>query len=393
MKKIKVGYFTHTNISPSETFIYDLVKGLNEDNDFQLTYISGQIEPLKIDFNLNYINSGFFEKNKKLSSIAFRFGQIIGNKGYRFRRYIQRNIAKRALNKLKLPIFDVAYVEYATNADLLINYFEENKIPFIVHTHGYDITSARHDVGYSINLNKLFRSADKIITPSKHLKRYLFLLGTDNKKIEVIYPFSMDYKIKYESLLNRYNNPPTITFLGRLTEKKNPIALIRAFEIILKKIPNAKLNILGGGKFFEDCICLAKKINIYKSINFYGVVNRKVAFEVFNKSWICAQHSITTLHGDQEGFPVSLAEAAAHSLPIVSTIHSGITENIIDGETGFLVQEYDYLSMADRIIYLIKNPDLAIKMGNKARKNIQKLCPPEKRIKKIKSLIEEAYLK
>ena len=102
------------------------------------------------------------------------------------------------------------------------------------------------------------------------------------------------------------------------------------------------------------------------------------------------QHSVTATTGDQEGFPVSLAEAAAHGLPIVSTIHSGITENVINGETGYLVQEYDYETMAEKIICLINDPALAQKLGMNGRKHILELCKPGLRTEKIKTLLYEA---
>ena len=110
-----------------------------------------------------------------------------------------------------------------------------------------------------------------------------------------------------------------------------------------------------------------------------------------NKHWIYAQHSVTAISGDKEGYAISPAEAAAHELPVVSTIHNGIPEHVIDGETGFLVPEFDYESMAERIIQLIQNPMLAKKMGRAGRNNILALNNPQKRIDKIYNLLEKHY--
>lgn len=386
-KIIKVGYFTHTDISPSETFIYDLIKGLNDEEDIDVTFISGKTEKVNVDFHLKSKSIGFDERNKKASLVAYKIGQIMGGKGYLYKQKLRHITANKCLNESKLPHIDVAYVEYGTSAVLLMEYFRANDIPFIVHTHGFDITAARADIEYAKKLEELFIVAAKIITPSKHLKRFLILLGCSPDKIEVIYPFSLKEPLDIVTWKNRYLEMPSVSFIGRLTEKKNPIALLYAFKAVLDELPDVRFNILGDGPLLGKCKSLVKELGIENSVVFYGVVNRNTAFRVLEKTWVYAQHSVTSITGDQEGFPVSLAEAAAHGLPLVSTIHSGITENIIQGKTGYLVQEYDYELMANKIIYLIKHPVLAKEMGEEGRKHIMQLCKPGRRVKQIKELL------
>ena len=126
-----------------------------------------------------------------------------------------------------------------------------------------------------------------------------------------------------------------------------------------------------------------------------GVLNREESFPIMNKHWVYAQHSVTGPNGDTEGFAISLAEAALHGLPVVSTVHNGITENVLDGVTGFLVPEHDYEAMAEKIIYLIQNPDKAEYMGKAGKQHIMKICEPGRRIELIKDLLEkvsERYL-
>ncbi len=71
-----------------------------------------------------------------------------------------------------------------------------------------------------------------------------------------------------------------------------------------------------------------------------------------------------------EGTPVAILEASAAALPVISTRHAGIPDVIIDGETGFLVDEHDVDGMAENMIKLLDNPDLSEKMGKAGRKNI-----------------------
>ena len=131
----------------------------------------------------------------------------------------------------------------------------------------------------------------------------------------------------------------------------------------------------------------ASELGVANNVIFHGVVDRKKGFSLLNQANIYVQHSVTALSGDQEGFPVSLAEAALHALPIVSTIHSGITENVIDGVTGFTVQEYNYVEMASKISFLLDNASISEEMGQKGRENIINLCQEPNRFFKIKEIL------
>lgn len=384
---IKLGYFCSGNPAQSETFIYDLLKEFNISKDFHVSFISGATKPLKIDFEIESFATGFNEKFSKASYRLHKFLSIKGNNAEYGRMRFNQWKAYRQLNKAKLPKIDIAYIEYASTGILTMEYLEKNKIPFVVHVHGYDVTTSLNDKAYFEQLKILFRKADKIITPSKHLKRLLITLGCLPEKIDSIYPVTNIESINEQDWDIRLNNPPSITFLGRLTEKKNPFALIHAFNLITQKIPIARLNILGDGPLKEELELLVKNLKLNEKVFFKGSVTRETAFKYLRESWVYAQHSVTSINGDQEGFPVSLAEAAAHSLPIVSTIHSGITENVIEDETGYLVQEYDYEKMALKIIHLIQNPKIARQLGENGRMHILKICPPGKRFESIKHII------
>jgi glycosyltransferase involved in cell wall biosynthesis len=76
------------------------------------------------------------------------------------------------------------------------------------------------------------------------------------------------------------------------------------------------------------------------------------------------QHSITDpATGDEEGLPVAVLEAMANALPVVATRHAGIPEAVLEGATGYLVDEGDTASMADRIVALARDADRRRNMG------------------------------
>jgi glycosyltransferase involved in cell wall biosynthesis len=387
---MKVGYFSHSNFLISETFIYDLVKSLNADRDIDLTYYSGKYsENINVDFDLKSVQTGFVQKREKLSYMAYKVGRTIGNElGFKFKMAVQQRYSYKTLTKTIKEPMDVAFIEYANSAVLLRKYLNSKKIPFIVHVHGYDITSSLNDPEYVIELQNVLREATYLVAASDYMRRLLVLLGADENKIRVI-RIGIDVAgIKPMAWNERVKRPPSIIFLGSLTEKKHPIALLYAFKIVLKKIPDAKLTIIGEGSLKNEVINTIKLLKIEDSVSLLGSLTRKESFPILNTHWLYAQHSVTAKSGDQEGFALSPAEAAAHELPVVSTLHNGIPEHVVDGVTGYLVPEFNYEAMAEKIIYLLQNPKIAEQMGKAGRINIKNLNNQQVRVAAIKSLLQ-----
>ena len=102
------------------------------------------------------------------------------------------------------------------------------------------------------------------------------------------------------------------------------------------------------------------------------------------------QHSVRTAEGDCEGTPLGVLEASAAGLAVVSTRHGGIKEAVVDGQTGFLVEEGDVKAMAQRMLELAESPALAAAMGQKARQHMRANYAMEKRVAALAEIIEWA---
>ena len=80
--------------------------------------------------------------------------------------------------------------------------------------------------------------------------------------------------------------------------------------------------------------------------------------------------SRTDSAGDQEGIPVTLMEAMASGLPVVSTRHSGIPELVEHGVSGWLAEEGDVAGLVEGLLRLEREPYLALRFGRAARERI-----------------------
>jgi glycosyltransferase involved in cell wall biosynthesis len=154
--------------------------------------------------------------------------------------FVQKKMAYSAIEKHLEIDTNVALIDYASSAILVREYLELKKIPYIVHVHGYDITSAIADPQYKKELNSVLNGAIFFIAASNYMKRLLVLLGADEAKIIVVrYGIDVDQMIPIE-WETRLKSPPSLIFLGRLTPKKHPIALLHAFKQVLDAVPNAR---------------------------------------------------------------------------------------------------------------------------------------------------------
>lgn len=111
------------------------------------------------------------------------------------------------------------------------------------------------------------------------------------------------------------------------------------------------------------------------------------------KALAFVQHSITAINGDQEGTPVAILEASAAGLPVISTFHAGIPDVIINEETGLLVNEHDVEGMAQKMILLLQNNELAKTLGKNGKERIQTNFSQARHLHVIDDLINKAILK
>ncbi len=388
---MKIAYFTQNPVSISETFFSFLVTGLSEKtgNDGIIHVVGSKTGKQLIEntffsnFNLNFLGL----------RLLYEFEERSGLNSDLALSWAQRTASKRLAKLKRFGMPDVAHVEYGNTAIRVYKYLVDNKIPFVVHYHGKDASAEFISPTYTRESSKVFDSANFVITASEHVKRLLVIRGCDESKIRVIrYGIETD-KLQPISWDERFKSNPSLVFLGRLTEKKNPLALIHAFKLVLDKIPAAQLTIIGKGKLEGEIKNRVQQLGIADAVSLLGSMPQSEALKIVNQHWVFTQHNVTAVDGDQEGYSLAPAEAAALELPVVSTLHNGIPEHVVDGVTGYLVREFDYQSMADKIVDLLNDRDRMRAFGKAGRQNIQKLNDPQNRLSQIYNLLVETSQK
>lgn len=150
-----------------------------------------------------------------------------------------------------------------------------------------------------------------------------------------------------------------ILAVGRLHKEKGYDRLLKAFARI--NAPDWKLVIAGGGEHTDYYIELTKNLKIDKQVMFLG--------KVTNIDQLLCKSKIFALPSYREGFPNALCEAMVAGLPCVSfDIIAGPSDIIQDEINGFLIKDGDINSFANKIQYLIDNPEVRDRVSEEAKK-------------------------
>ncbi|MGY6649908.1 glycosyltransferase family 4 protein [Wenyingzhuangia sp. IMCC45574] len=288
---------------------------------------------------------------------------------------------KKFLDENKI---DVVLCNYGTTGSHMVPVCKALNIPLVVIFHGHDATEKKILKKYLSKYRTLFNYNTRLIAVSQEIKRKLVSYGAESSKIEVI-PCGVDItRFKPDESITRKNQ---FLSVGRFAVKKGPLYTIKAFKEVVKKYPEARLIMAGSkGGLYPECVKLVEALGIEKNINFTGVLKPTEVSELMKSSIAFVQHSITAPNGDMEGTPVSIMEASASCLPIISTKHGGINDVVVHGVTGFLVDEKDVEGMSNYMLRLYEDRKEAEELGEKARIHIKENYLQSKQIEKINNL-------
>lgn len=305
---------------------------------------------------------------------------------------VQKNIFKKPSNfiqetniikSLKKNKIDVVLAEYGTHAHSILPFIKKAGLPLVVHFHGYD-ASTTEVVKKLENYREIFKYASKVIAVSKKMEQMLLQMGCpEDKLVYNVYGPQPEF-LKVQPTFSKKQ----FVAIGRFTDKKAPYYTILAFEKTVKNHPDAKLFMAGDGQLLNSCKNLVKHLDIQNQVEFLGVIAPERYRELLSESLAFVQHSITAESGDMEGTPLAVLEASVAGLPVVSTIHAGIPDVIINGKTGLLCEEHDVNATAHNMSALLTQEGLAEKLGQAGKQNIKIHFSLERHIQVLQEILE-----
>lgn len=323
----------YLNLGGTEKHALGLIRHFKNEYHISLLAPEGNgAEPFKLE-NINYHPFLNLEKNIWQGLREFQLGI----------RKIHRD----------RPI-DLVHVHAGHELMLLVKLFLPKNIPIVFTAHGY------HGEGTMISyrLAALFSNwvADRVIAVCQAESQILADVGLDSKKLNLIYngvPTPQINLQKSQEYTYKFQLDPTQIIIGtaaRLNPAKGLTFLIQAFAKLTKNHSNLILIIAGTGELEQELKQQTQDLDVSDRVIFTGYINDLPnLLELFD---------IFVLPSLQEACSLACAEAMTQKKAIVGSNVGGISEQVVDGETGFIVAPKDVDSLMKKLQILIENPEL-----------------------------------
>jgi len=326
--------------------------------------------PLKEDFEFTYIESQAEDFGKfgkaflALSAIA---------------RFVWNCISKRP---------NLVYVHLGSNASL----YRESIFIFlaklfgkkvITHFHAGDVDNYypfQRKIGQKF-IQTALRLSDSFIAVSQESAKQLRDI-TQSQNISVI-TNAIDTSVfngNKKSLTDeRSDDAVRLLFVGAVGKLKGEKDLIKALALLRDNKPNLKISFLGYGA--ENLKDYCERFEVGDLVEYLGAVPMNERIEFFRRS------DIFVLPTYAEAMPMSVIEAMAAGLPVISTRVGGIPELIEDGVDGILFAPGDVGALAEKISFLLNNKDTRIKIGKKAKQKAREQMDFRVYVNKLRTLL------
>lgn len=181
---------------------------------------------------------------------------------------------------------------------------------------------------------------------------------------------------------------PLVGMVGTLRPQKNYELMFRATLILRREFPDIRVAIAGAEESSEhthgqDLQRLIDELGLSDAVTLLGF--RTDAFDVVSQIDVGAQSS------DFEGSPQSVLEMMEAAKPVVATSVGGMTDMVIDGETGILVEPGDVDGLAEGVAAMLRDPDRAAAMGRAGQELRRREFTMEHMISLVEQLYEELW--
>lgn len=249
-------------------------------------------------------------------------------------------------------------------------------IPYAILTHGNDLRYSSSTTVDATVVRYLLNNASLVLCNSHFTGEKLREKGY-LRRSEILHPgvdtgiFHPGVDISEIKQIYHLNGHKVILTVARLVEKKNIEGVIRALPKVIQAVPNTLYLIIGEGEKKEALEKICSQLGVKNHVLFLGRIENNLLPRYYCACDLYVMPSIET-------FGISYIEANACEKPVIGGRSGGVADAIIDGETGLLVEPNNIDEIADAIIRLLRDSELARRMGENGRAWVEKELSWEK---------------
>jgi glycosyltransferase involved in cell wall biosynthesis len=235
-------------------------------------------------------------------------------------------------------------------------------------------------------LLKATKDLEHILVSSSYMKNVLMVNGVEEGKIAILPyfahpPENQGYEDADECLYGQRSGD-RILFAGRIAEGKGLDVLIEVLGMLAGEV---FLDVAGTGPQEDLVKQKVRKMGLDDRVVFHGWKSHEALAELYRTCGLLVVPSVWP-----EPFGICGIEAAFFGKPAVAFDVGGISDWLIDGETGFLVEPYDKNKMAERISFLLSDNVSRVRMGERAKELAFEKYSPEKHVERLLAIFERA---
>lgn len=270
--------------------------------------------------------------------------------------------------------YALIHAHFGNGAVYALPYARRHRLPLIVTFHGNDVSvllgSQRYEPRrwrYVLRARTLFRQADLMLAVSLELQEFLADLSGRPDAVKLHH---LGIDLSRFTAREEHEGPPHVVMIGRFTEKKGMIYGLRAFAEAVRQGRDARLTIAGGGEREASLRRFVAEHGLGGHVRFAGVLAQDEVAALLRTADVLLAPSVVARDHDREGSPITIREASASEIPVLSTVHAGIPQLVDDGVTGFLVPERNVPALTDRLLTLLHDAELRRAMGRAGREKM-----------------------
>jgi glycogen(starch) synthase len=155
--------------------------------------------------------------------------------------------------------------------------------------------------------------------------------------------------------------------LGRLTIQKGFDLAVQALKVIIDHYPNVRLVIAGDGPERHNLEHLVIELGLERVVDFVGWVAPERVPALINTA------TVVIMPSRWEGLPLVALEAALMARPLIATPVEGLLEVVVHQQTGLLIEKEDSKALAEAVVFLLSEHEVATAMGQAARRRVQQV--------------------
>jgi colanic acid/amylovoran biosynthesis glycosyltransferase len=382
---MKVLHCFHKYLENTQNWCYRLLENLSEIE----IYITTE----------KFLRNNFY--NSAFRFIEFPIYYIEQPKGERLHFIRLLNLAISKIRKLYFRYL----MTHAKEINILHSHFgptawmyhpisEKLGIPHVVSFYGYDYESLPFKQPiYEERYKILFKEAAFFICEGTHGAKILENKGCPKDKIRIVRLGVTPEKIPFV-VRNKKQGELKLVQIASFREKKGHIYSLQAFIKIQETCPNSTLTFVGGSAglhFKQEVVKLVQEEGLMGKVKFIEDINFDKLYEFLFDYHVFIHPSCYTGNLDSEGgAPVVLLDAQATGMPVISTRHCDIPDEVIDEVTGLLCDERNVEDLSKNIIrfYNMEQEEYSLFSRN-ARTHIENFYDMKINAKTLQNLYKE----